>query len=46
VQLLDSVSNPLSRQYGDKIILFRQANDSAAVMANRGLDEMKAEFGE
>lgn len=43
--VLDSVTNPLSRQYGDKIILFSNATDSAAILANTGLREMKARFG-
>ena len=46
VQLIDSVTNPLSRQYGDKVILFSNARDSAAILANDGLREMKAQFGE
>jgi len=44
--IIDSVSNPLSRQYGDKIILFENATDSAHLLANSGLKEMKAEFGQ
>ncbi|OLY91406.1 Dolichyl-phosphate-mannose-protein mannosyltransferase [Cnuella takakiae] len=46
VQVLDSVTNSLSRQYGDKVILFRDAKDSAFILANQGLEEMKAVFGE
>lgn len=45
VTLIDSVSNPLSRQYGDKVILFQNASDEALRLANEGLKEMKAEFG-
>lgn len=46
VQVLDSVTNSLSRQYGDKVIFFRDAKDSAFILANQGLKEMKAVFGE
>lgn len=46
VHMIDSVTNPLSRQYGDKIILFKNANERAAPMATQGLDAMKAQFGE
>ncbi len=46
VRIIDSVSNPLSRQYGDKIILFENASDSAWKLANAGLKEMKAAFGQ
>lgn len=42
--LLDSVTNPLSRQYGDKIILFRNADDKANKLASEGLNEMKKRF--
>ena len=43
---VDSVSNSLSRQYGDEIILFENASDSARELANTGLNEMKAAFGQ
>lgn len=46
VQVIDSVTNPLSRQYGNKIILFKDANEQAASMATEGLKQMKAQFGE
>jgi 4-amino-4-deoxy-L-arabinose transferase-like glycosyltransferase len=46
VTKIDSVRNPLSRQYGDEIILFENASDSAWLLANYGLKEMKAEFGQ
>ncbi len=45
VQVIDSVSNSLSRQYGNKIILFKNANSEAARMATQGLKAMKAQFG-
>lgn len=46
VQVLNSVTNRLSRQYGDQVILFKDATDSAFILANSGLREMKAVFGE
>jgi hypothetical protein len=46
VTTIDSVSNTFARQYGDKIILFENASDSAWQLANEGLKEMKAEFGQ
>ena len=42
--IMDSVTNPLSRQYGDLIILYRDADDSAALLARQGLEEMKNRF--
>jgi hypothetical protein len=44
VTLIDSVTNHLSRQMGDKIIFFQNADSVAAKLARDGLDEMKAEF--
>jgi hypothetical protein len=41
---MDSVTNPLSRQFGDKIVLFRDADDSAALLARQGLNEMQNRF--
>ncbi|MBD0294547.1 MAG: glycosyltransferase family 39 protein [Flavisolibacter sp.] len=46
VMVIDSVTNNLSRQYGDKIIFFENASDSAWQLANKGLREMKAAFGQ
>jgi hypothetical protein len=46
VTTIDSVHNSLSRQYGDEIILFKNASDSARQLANAGLKEMKAVFGQ
>jgi hypothetical protein len=43
--VIDSVRNPLSRQFGDKIIYY-ESSDSAWKLANEDLKEMKAEFGE
>lgn len=45
VSVLDSINNPLSRQHGDKIILFEGADSLAAPLANKGLKEMKHAFG-
>jgi hypothetical protein len=45
VTLIDSVNNPLSRQHGDKIILFQQADTLASKLAREGLAEMKSVFG-
>jgi hypothetical protein len=42
--VIDSVANPLSRQFGDKIILFQNADAEASSLAIKGLSEMKAEF--
>jgi 4-amino-4-deoxy-L-arabinose transferase-like glycosyltransferase len=42
--VMDSVTNPLSRQYGDKIIFFRNADANANKLANDGLKEMKKQF--
>ncbi|HUQ96498.1 MAG TPA: glycosyltransferase family 39 protein, partial [Chitinophagaceae bacterium] len=42
--LVDSVSNPLSRQYGDGIYLFQHADSLAAPMANAALSKLKAVF--
>lgn len=44
MQILDSVNNPLSRQMGDKIILYRNADSLAARLARIGLSEEKARF--
>jgi len=44
VRVMDSITNPLSRQYGDKIILFEQADSVAFNLANMGLEEMKKQF--
>jgi hypothetical protein len=42
--VLDSVADPLSRQYGDKIVLFRNADNKAYKLARQGLNEKKKEF--
>ncbi len=44
VTVIDSVTNPLSRQYGDKIIYFQQADAEAIRLANEGLQQMKQQF--
>lgn len=41
---VDSVRNPLSRSFGTRIILFRNADGQAAPLANKGLAEMKQRF--
>ncbi|HJW16197.1 MAG TPA: hypothetical protein VJ499_03710, partial [Flavisolibacter sp.] len=41
---IDSVTNTLSRQLGDRIILFEQADSLVASLANQGLQEMKKQF--
>ncbi len=46
VTLIDSVGNPLSRQYGNKIIFYEQGTDTAYQLANKKIKEAKAEFGE
>lgn len=42
--LIDSVTNPLSRQYGDKIYLFQRADSVANRIANENFEKMKAVF--
>jgi hypothetical protein len=42
--LIDSVSNIYSRQLGDKIVFFRDADDSAAVIAQNILDRKRSLF--
>jgi hypothetical protein len=44
VRVMDSITNALSRQYGDKIILFEHADSLAFQLANTGLKEMKKQF--
>ena len=44
VTLVDSVSNPYSRQQGDKIILFEEADQEAWIKAREGLKKMKNRF--
>jgi hypothetical protein len=46
ITVTDSVSNPLSRQNGDKIIFFENGSESVWQLANTGLKQMKAKFGE
>ena len=45
VKVLDSVGNPLSRQSGNQIIWFEQADRSAVSLANKDLDEQRRIFG-
>ncbi len=42
--LLDSVTNPFSRQLGDKIILFENIDSSGLRLAKDGLNKMKNQF--
>ena len=44
VTIIDSVTNPLSRQFGDKIIFFQNADSVASELAREGLDKMRSEF--
>lgn len=44
ITLIDSVTNSLSRQWGDKIIFFQNADSMAARLARRGLNLKKSEF--
>lgn len=44
--VVDSCTDIYSRQYGTKIIYFHKASDSAWLLAQKGLQEKKAEFGE
>jgi hypothetical protein len=41
---IDSVTNPLSRQFGDKIIYFQNADTLAVKLAVTGLQQMKAKY--
>ena len=42
--IIDSVTNPISRQFGDKIILFENIDSTGLKMAQEGLQEMKKRF--
>lgn len=44
VSIIDSVTNIYSRQLGDKIIFFENADDKATEMARQGLNDMKKQF--
>ena len=44
VTVIDSVTNPISRQYGDKIIFFENIDSAGLNMAQEGLKEMKKQF--
>jgi len=46
VTVVDSVNNPLSRQHGDKIFFFENGSDSVWKLADKGLKEEKAKFGQ
>jgi len=42
--VVDSVTNPLSRQYGDKIMLYEGADSTAKRLAAESIKQMKAVF--
>jgi hypothetical protein len=42
--LVDSVTNPLSRQYRNKIYIFQHAGALAGPMANTALDSLRTAF--
>jgi hypothetical protein len=44
ITIIDSVSNPYSRQYGDKIIFFEKIDAAGLKLATDGLQEMKKDF--
>ncbi|TCJ13277.1 glycosyltransferase family 39 protein [Flaviaesturariibacter flavus] len=44
ITVVDSCTNPLSRQYGTQILFFENADTTAFPLAGRGLQEMKAKF--
>ena len=44
ITVIDSVTNMLSRQYGDKIIFFENIDAAGLKLAQDGLKEMKGEF--
>ena len=44
VTVIDSVTNKLSRQFGDKIIYFENIDSTGLKLAQDGLREMKSEF--
>jgi hypothetical protein len=44
VTVIDSVTNKLSRQFGDKIIFFENIDSAGLKLARDGLKEMKSEF--
>ena len=44
VTVIDSVTNPYSRQLGDKIIYFENIDSAGLRIAREGLQQMKKEF--
>jgi hypothetical protein len=44
VTVIDSVSNPISRQFGDKIFFFENIDSTGLKLAQDGLKEMKKQF--
>jgi len=45
MQVVDSCTKRLSRQYGSKVVFYSDADTAAFRIAERGLREMKARFG-
>jgi len=44
ITVIDSVTNKLSRQFGDKIIFFENIDSAGLKLAQDGLNQMKSEF--
>ncbi len=42
--IIDSVTDKYSRQFGDKIIFFRNAVNQCRQIAQQGLNELKKQF--
>ena len=43
-EILDSVNNPLAREYGARIILYSQPDDSVRIIAERNILHDKQQF--
>jgi hypothetical protein len=43
-QIIDSISNPLSREFGTKIILYRNGNDKVNQLIEQDIKEQKDQF--
>lgn len=46
MRVIDSCTNPYSRQYGAKIVYFQTATDSARIIATQDWQQAKARFGQ
>ncbi len=44
VKVMDSITNPLAREFGTKIILYENGNNKVNGMIEKGIKEMKAPF--